>query len=149
MDDWFLSDERIERLFGQLRERARETAAAAVNQAAETAEDSLPSLGAALRTELDATISLARMRASETVDAEKAHAIRVLAEVVPGLRTEINRIAREAGLSASGGALDEAQRRSSGLSRAAVAVAGAALFVGLAAVVGAAIARQQAPGVSR
>lgn len=141
--DWFSSDAAVERLFASLQGRAREAAAAAVNGAADAAEDRLPGLSNSARLELDRTIALARVRASQAVDAEKAHAIRILAEVSPQLRAELSAIARDAGVSATGGAMDEFDRRAAAYRAPSWAVALAAA-AGLAAAVAIAASIAQA-----
>lgn len=142
-NDWFSSDAAVERLFASLQGRARDAAAAAVNGAADAASERLPGLANDARIELDRTIALARVRASQAVDAEKAHAIRILAEVMPPLRAQLNAIAREAGVSASGGAIDELGRRSS-----SYRVSGAAAVAGVLVVIVAAVAIGAAVGAS-
>lgn len=133
--DWFVSDADIARLFAALRGQARAAAADAVNGAADAAVAQLPRLGDAARRELDSAIRMARVHVGEAVDEQKAHAIRILAEVSPELRSQVNEIARQAGASASGGAIDEANRRGNALATSSVPwVIGGALLLAVVAV---------------
>lgn len=137
--DWFVSDADLARLFATLRGQARASAAEAVNGAADAAVAQMPRLGDAARRELDAAIRMARVHLNETVDEQKAHAIRIIAEVSPELRSQVNDIAHQAGASASGGAIDEANRRGSALAASSVpwVVGGALLLAAVAVAAGA------------
>ncbi len=111
MPDWFETDSRLEDLFAQLRGQARIGAMEAVQGAADALVARLPSLGAAARAELAAAIQQVRVAVSAEIDAQQARAIRILAQYEPTLRDRVNRIARDAGASLSGGALEEADRQ--------------------------------------
>lgn len=138
--DWFDSDALLAELFSRLNGQAREAAVAAVNGAADAARAQLPSLGAAARVELGAALDLIRAQLDRAVTEQTAHAIRILADAQPQLRTQVNELAREAGVGASQGAIDNARRESASLRR--WVIAGGVVFATLAAGVALVLAQQ-------
>lgn len=138
--DWFDSDALLTELFARLNGQAREAAVSAVNGAADAARTQLPSLGAAARVQLSAALDLIRAQIDRAVTEQTAHAIRVLADAQPQLRAQVNDLARQAGLSASQGAIESARRESAALRR--WVIAGGVVFATLAAGVALVLAQQ-------
>lgn len=110
--DWFVSDADVQELFRVVRGQLRQTIIEAIRLAGDEARAQLPSLGAAARAELAASLQVIRDGINGTIDEQIAHALRVLAAAQPQLRAQVNDLAQAGGVTASDSAIDNLNRRS-------------------------------------